>query len=135
VFGAVEFRTGGGMVAAGAGVLVIPGNSEPAGAPVTGPGASDVNGGHCVPSGRTVSGGSASPGGVASTRVAVVTLFCCGLAVVLVVVVSTRLLTGCGVAFGSVSTYMWFEIPLGVAIWTSMTAHPHGCFFVLVGSG
>ena len=102
---AFEFKTGGGTVAGAAGVFIIPGNREPAGAPVTAPGESVVNGGNWVPSGRTVRGGRASPGGVDSTRVEVVRLFDCGFIVVLVVAVRTTLLVCDGVDFGSVSTY------------------------------
>ena len=70
--GAIWLSTGAGTL--GAGVLggIMPGKTEPAGAPVTAPGASTVALGHGVPSGRIVIAGRGMPGGVVTSLVEVV---------------------------------------------------------------
>ncbi len=113
-----------GAAAGGVTVGTTPGMSVFAGAPVTDPGARAVNGGQCVPIGSTVSGGRTVPGGVVSNFVEVVVVF--PLIVVVVVAVVTA---SCGLGalgLGMTSTYRWLEIPLGVAMWTSMTDLSHG---------
>ena len=80
-------------------------------------------GGHGVPSGKIVSGGKAIPGGVTSSLVVVEVWLPATVVVVVAVVVSVLCESGSGLR--STSTNRWFEMPLGVARWTSITARAH----------